>query len=528
MQTQKIYPVTQRILLGRCGENNVKKILICVGLWLQEYPNGQFQLMIYPPDGEAYPANLILNDNVLQWTISSADTALVGDGQAQLTMYGPDGQVGRSCTMTTRVLPSRASQEKPDMPQYITPWVDTIAKMSADAKRGAAQAKQSEENAAASAEQAGGYATEANQAKVAAQAAQLAAQQASANAQQASQSASDFNDEAQAAAAQAIAAKNQAVIARNQADQYNTQAYNYKVAAEGARDAASGYKDQAKQAKSDAVNAKQQAQAALQQLVQGIESGDFKGEKGDTPTITSERNGNVTTILSDGVAVAQILDGTNGSDATVTKQNIEAALNYVPANDATAMIYKQVIFDGTKFTDDTGEQLTFSQLKTLCLDHKHFVYCTYENDLYIPQHVQPTQIYFDATYIRNHQAEIHRVGININGSVNQQVVYPQEKLVSGTNIKTINNESILGSGDIHIDGGANIDSTLTIHGNAADAGVVGQQIEQIKEDYRALYALVLRLKEIVESGGTTEYTCAMIDQLIVEYFESKTVSEVER
>lgn len=572
MEIQKIYPVTQYMLLGRCGDNNVKQIWINVRQWLQEVPSGQFQLMIYPPQGDVYPAPTVLEDGILKWTITDADTAIVGDGQAQLTMYGADGEVARQRTIGTRVLESKAGRESGEIPDHITPWVDTISTMSTQAKRAAAQAKASQsivqeysQQAQAAVDDAVAAKNSAEASKVAAesardsaqnyaadaQAAKATAQAAASEAQDAKYAAQSAKTLAEGAKSQAIGAKleaqyaqQHAVAAKDAAVQAQLSAQGYATTAQTAASSANTANSQAQSAKTDAVQAKQAAQEALQQLKEGIRTGDFKGEKGDTPVITSERSGNVTTIRSDGVAVAQILDGQDGdagfspsvsvtknnkvttiritdkdgvhtatindgedgSDATVTKQSIEAALSYVPANDATAMVYKQVIFDGTKFTDDAGTQLTFSQLKTLCLDHKHFVYCTYENDLYIPQHVQPTQIYFDATYIRNHQVEIHRVGININGSVNQQVVYPQEKLVSGTNIKTINNESILGSGDIHIVGGgdivqnpddeyegvvvpstlADVDPTLTVHGDAADAGVVGQQIAQIKDDISAL------------------------------------------
>ena len=42
--------------------------------------------------------------------------------------------------------------------------------------------------------------------------------------------------------------------------------------------------------------------------------------------------------------------------------------------------------------------------------------------------------------------------------INELVDYKQEILVSGTNIKTINNESILGSGNITISGGTDVEA----------------------------------------------------------------------
>ena len=57
----------------------------------------------------------------------------------------------------------------------------------------------------------------------------------------------------------------------------------------------------------------------------------------------------------------------------------------------------------------------------------------------------------------------------------------QDTLVSGTNIKTINNESILGEGNITIQGGGSVDQTI-ISGstNAVAGGAVYTQLDGLK------------------------------------------------
>lgn len=57
----------------------------------------------------------------------------------------------------------------------------------------------------------------------------------------------------------------------------------------------------------------------------------------------------------------------------------------------------------------------------------------------------------------------------------------QDTLVSGTNIKTINNESIIGSGNITIQGGGSVDQTI-ISGsiNAVAGGAVYTQLDGLK------------------------------------------------
>lgn len=57
---------------------------------------------------------------------------------------------------------------------------------------------------------------------------------------------------------------------------------------------------------------------------------------------------------------------------------------------------------------------------------------------------------------------------------------------------------------------------------------VGAELAQQKESIALLEALLLQIKELIEGGHADEYTCALIDQLIVDYFENKTASEVER
>ena len=54
-------------------------------------------------------------------------------------------------------------------------------------------------------------------------------------------------------------------------------------------------------------------------------------------------------------------------------------------------------------------------------------------------------------------------------------------LVSGTNIKTINNESIIGSGNITIQGGGSVDQTIISEStNAVAGGAVYTQLDGLK------------------------------------------------
>ena len=54
--------------------------------------------------------------------------------------------------------------------------------------------------------------------------------------------------------------------------------------------------------------------------------------------------------------------------------------------------------------------------------------------------------------------EVTAAGLN---ALNDSLVSKQDQLVSGTNIKTINNTSILGSGNIEIQGGGTVDTQMS-------------------------------------------------------------------
>lgn len=56
--------------------------------------------------------------------------------------------------------------------------------------------------------------------------------------------------------------------------------------------------------------------------------------------------------------------------------------------------------------------------------------------------------------------------LDIVNKIDEIVDYKQDTLVSGTNIKTINNESLLGSGNINISGGGGTATDVQINGTS--------------------------------------------------------------
>lgn len=112
------------------------------------------------------------------------------------------------------------------------------------------------------------------------------------------------------------------------------------------------------------------------------------------------------------------LPGPKGDPGDVTAESIREALGYTPADNATAMEYKVLGFNGSAFLDESGNTLDFATLHELCLDKKNFVYVSYSNRLYIPQYINTNNVWFEAAYIDNEVPYMHRLGINSRNSVN--------------------------------------------------------------------------------------------------------------
>lgn len=71
------------------------------------------------------------------------------------------------------------------------------------------------------------------------------------------------------------------------------------------------------------------------------------------------------------------------------------------------------------------------------------------------------------------------------------------------------------------DGGRENPDPVDIRGPAYDDS-------QLRLELFELRALLLHIKEIIEEGKLDVSTCEKIEQIIVEYFETKSVEEVER
>ena len=75
-----------KIILGRRGENNATQISFPVADWIEPYQSeGIFELIAQRSgDTDPYPVLIEVEENTVIWTVTSADTANVGNGLCEL------------------------------------------------------------------------------------------------------------------------------------------------------------------------------------------------------------------------------------------------------------------------------------------------------------------------------------------------------------------------------------------------------------------------------------------------------------
>lgn len=165
------------INLGRQGENLARTIEIDVSDMLTEWPGATIKLAVKRKyDNEPYWAETRMEDNVLYWPITYADTAYPGGGQLEIRAYSGETLV-KSVLGWTVVHDSLTSNhyKTPDPSKW---WVDKVldaadsAQINAEAaaeavglaKTAADRANTSAENADTATDKANAAAEDANQA----------------------------------------------------------------------------------------------------------------------------------------------------------------------------------------------------------------------------------------------------------------------------------------------------------------------------------------------------------------------------
>ena len=193
---------TKVIYLGRQGENLARTIEIDVSSMLMKWPDATISLLVQRNQEDTfYLAPVVIENGILKWTITNADTEIAGIGKIEVRAIQDDA-IMKSATMKICVENSLGGTET-DVPDPVQTWVDTIVAASV-------QAKQSAEDALAS---------------------ELAAKEAA-------ESIAELESNVETAEAARVEAENERISAENERESAETSretAENNRVAAETAR-----------------------------------------------------------------------------------------------------------------------------------------------------------------------------------------------------------------------------------------------------------------------------------------------------
>ena len=124
----------EEIKLGRRGENQARKVVFDVlGKWREGYGEGVASLIVQRNgDAQPYPVTVTEEDGALVWRVSSVDTAVAGEGAAELR-YTVGDTIVKSQIYKTRVRETLENSGEAPPPAYQS-WVDEVLRAAADAE----------------------------------------------------------------------------------------------------------------------------------------------------------------------------------------------------------------------------------------------------------------------------------------------------------------------------------------------------------------------------------------------------------
>lgn len=134
---------TKVIYLGRQGENLARTIEIDVSSMLMKWPDATISLLVQRNQEDTfYLAPVVIENGILKWTITNADTEIAGIGKIEVRAIQDDA-IMKSATMKICVENSLGGTETV-VPDPVQTWVDTIVAASVQAKQSAEDALASE------------------------------------------------------------------------------------------------------------------------------------------------------------------------------------------------------------------------------------------------------------------------------------------------------------------------------------------------------------------------------------------------
>ena len=94
------------IPLGFEGENEFTKVRIDCKTIFDQHPTAVPTLAVTDPAGNQYPAVIVRDGDIVEWTVTASDLTAKGDGEIQLIFTVDSDVIGKSDTAKTRVLRS--------------------------------------------------------------------------------------------------------------------------------------------------------------------------------------------------------------------------------------------------------------------------------------------------------------------------------------------------------------------------------------------------------------------------------------
>ena len=120
------------VTLGRRGENMARQVVFDLSAWVDVYGAGTAQLLAQRAgDAAPYPVSIEQTSDAAVWTVSAADTYVVGDGKVEL-LYSVNDVVVKSEIWQTSVLDS-LSDDATEPPEASAGWVEKVLAAGAQA-----------------------------------------------------------------------------------------------------------------------------------------------------------------------------------------------------------------------------------------------------------------------------------------------------------------------------------------------------------------------------------------------------------
>lgn len=125
----------QPIFLGNQGENLARTLEFDVSSWLGQYPGAGIVMLVQRPEEDTpYIAVTQVENGVLRWTPTNADTAIAGTGKIMLRLILGE-KVRKSAICTAFV--AKSLDEPGDAPDPAQAWVDQVIDAANKAEEGA-------------------------------------------------------------------------------------------------------------------------------------------------------------------------------------------------------------------------------------------------------------------------------------------------------------------------------------------------------------------------------------------------------